>query len=128
MFIFLTALFTVLAFTQYVVFSRRISKIEKTWDDVVVLATAFVLAWLITSQFGPLLVSHSTGNPLDWRMVVPIFANLFAGIGYSLMPRTILNAEQRVTFSELPGLPTERLAIIAGLLSLAGLAAAIFLT
>jgi hypothetical protein len=41
--LFLTIFFTLLVILQYAVFNARISKVEKTWDDLIVLVVAVLL-------------------------------------------------------------------------------------
>jgi hypothetical protein len=120
--LFLTILFTLLLVLQYAVFNARISKVEKTWDDLVVIVTAVMLGTLVARQYGFLFISKATGEPLEFKVLMPIFASLFSGIGFTLMPFTILDAEQRGKYRALPGLKPELLAVLSFVLGVLALA------
>jgi hypothetical protein len=83
------------------------------------------LGILVTNEYGFLFVSKAAGEPLGFKVLMPFFASIIAGIGFTLMPFTILDAEQRVRYRALPGLKSELLAVLCIVLGIGLILAAV---
>jgi hypothetical protein len=105
--LFITILFSLLLVLQFTVFSARLSKVQKSAADLVIMLGAVVLATLIARQFGFLFIRKPAEAPLDFQLLMPLLANLLAGIGCILAPILVLDEEPRVKYKMLPGMKAE---------------------